>query len=554
MNSKLLLSLFVGLFTATTWAQSPVEKGVEAEGYESFPVLQCPATNEAIKQFRTKLLDLKKAIKSEANCKGIEADVAGLSSLVTKEREDIVALINKGQTQGLTDQEQGKVETYVQNLTEKTSNLVAVITGNDACFDEDKKGMSLDFITSLIGEGSKILAIVGGPEVGATIQVAGEVITGFLKAMKAIQNNRQGYKFKDPEQRMAYAESLCSLFDYRRELNKLIDPYDSVERLQELNTVLTRQIKILRQNCLECRSIINMVENSSVKARETKAEYDITMDDLWPKELETTASVEAKKIDKLYVRKLGTHTYRTLKTLAWIPLRIRALENSSLKADLGLEDVISEMASIEKFMVTEQAGDFMKQLLVESSEWNQKIQMHLMAAGYSVSMLRMEYRYLEIPKPTFNWITSQDETQGYLLEVLDVAREQVSSADRALIRTYFKDLENLARSLTIATDVAQNYCVFFELADWYKPSIHRQCNGSKLRDLRSAANKYTNYKMLMPSNRDSALAEPVVVESSDVPSEDVVAKDWVDSLTRVVEDMTQVNDYVRRKDVPLKPH
>lgn len=563
MKTRILFAICVGLFTANTWAQTSADKVFTSEDSEPVPILQCPLPNGVIKQFRTKLLDLKKAIKSEANCSGIEADVKGLSDMVTKERESIIALINKGQTQGLTDDEQGKVETYVQNLTEKTSNLISVITGKDACFEEDKKGMSLDFITSLIGEGSKILAIVGGPQVGGTIQIAGEVITGFLKGMKAIQNNRQGYKFKDPEQRMAYAESLCSLYDYRTELNKLIEPYDSVERLDELKRVLKRQIQLLRTNCVECRSIILMVESQSAKVREEKSEYEITIDDLFPKELETKASAEVKKVDKLYVNKLGTHTYSSLKTLAWVPLRIRTLENSSLKADIGLEDIVSEMASIEKFMVTEQAGDFMKQLVAESSEWNQQIHMHLMAASYSMYMLKSEYRDLETPKAKFHWITSQDETFGYSLQALDMAREQVSSADRALIKTYFTDLEKLARNLTIAVDSARNYCAFFEIVDWYKPSIHKHCDGKPLKELRSAANKYTNYRTLMPSNSDAALesgneelvAEPVVVMDAREGSFDGdIAKDWIDQATRGVENMTEFNNYVRRRAGPVKPH
>lgn len=546
MSVRILLVIIWGFFSSNTFAQSsPVDNGIETGGYSSFPVLQCPATNEAMKDFRKKLLDLKKAIKEEANCKGIEADVAGLTTLVTKERDTIMQLITKGQSQGLTKDEQGKVEQYVQQVTEKTSNLVSVLTGNDACFDEDKKGMSLEFITSLIGEGSKILSVVGGPQVGATVQVAGEVITGFLKAMKTIQENRQGYKFKDTEQRMAYANSLCSLFDYRRELNKLIDPYDSVSRLVELENVLKKQVEVLRQNCIECREIIAIVEQSAISAREGKAPEEVTIDDIWAKAFENSVISKAKEIDKLYTRRLGTHTYRSLKTLSWIPLRIRALEDRNLKADLGLEDVLSEMASIEKFMVTEQAGEFLKQLIRESQEWQNKIVNHIIGARYTVSYLKRTYPHITFPEMSY-W-ASPEESYGQILESLDVAREDVSQADRAFIRTYFKDLESLARSMNIATEVATNYCTFFENADWYRSSIRNQCGGKALEAIRMASASFLNYHSLMPSNSEADLSDMPAMAAPVLAADQEVAQDWVESLTRVVDDMTRSSDYVTRQ-------
>lgn len=557
MNLHIALTLLIGLFSWTAGAQTPVNTDVETQGYASFPVLQCPATNEAIKDFRKKLLDLKKAIKDEANCKGITADVSVLSELVTKERDTILALITKGQAEGLTDAEQGRVESYVEKITTTTSNVLAVITGNDACFDEDKQGMSLEFVTSLIGEGSKILAIIGGPEVGATIQIAGEVITGFLKAMKTIEQNRQGYKFKNVEQRMAYAESMCALFDYRRELEKLINPYDSVARLQQLQDVLEKQIAILRDNCMECRQIILLVEEEATKARETKNNTELRTQDIWPPAFEHKISQMAKEIDKLYTKRLGTHTYRSLKTITWIPLRMRSLEDNSLKADLGLEDIGSEMLSIEKFMITEQAPLFLKQLIVEAREWNSQLDQHLMGVVYTLRVLKNQYPNIQWPR--LNWggtvFGNTFEYYGQILESLDIARSQVNEDDRASIETYFKELENLARYFGIATDVADNYCSFFKKAHWYKKKksaaapdlIADVCGSPALANVRHASNMFTNYRMLMMPSTD-----PIGGSAPPMPSEPevVVTEDWVESLTRVVDDMTRSSDYVTRQENP----
>lgn len=552
MILRLALSVVVTLFTANSFAQLPVDKETEETGYSSFPVLQCPATNEAIKDFRKKLLDLKKAIKEEANCKGITQDVSNLSDLVTKERDGIMALIAKGQSQGLTDAEQGRVEAYVEKVSVTTSNLLAIITGNDACFDEDKQGMSLEFITSLIGEGSKILSVIGGPETGATIQVAGEVITGFLKAMKTIEANRQGYKFKQYDQRTAYAESMCSLFDYRRELEKLVNPYESVTRLEQLKLVLEKQISILRDNCVECRAIILLVEEEATKARETKVTTEIKTQDIWPPLFDARIKQMALEIDKLYTKRLGTHTYRSLRTLTWIPLRVRSLENNSLKADLGLEDIGSEMMSIEKFMITEQAPLFLKQLIVEARQWNSQLDNHLMGVVYTLRVLKNTYP--DVKWPYVNWggtlFGDTFEYYGQILESLDVARGHVNEEDRAAIETYFQELENMARYYGIATDVVDNYCTFFKEAKWYKKKktgadkegIADVCGGNALKEIRNASNMFTNYRMMMPSFSSDPIggAAPIVA-----PVE--ITEDWVESLTRVVDDMTENKDYVTRQ-------
>ncbi len=554
MNLRIALILVLGIFSTNTFAQVPVDNETEETGYSSFPVLQCPASNEAIKDFRKKLLELKKAIKEEANCKGITADVSDLSNLVTAERDNIMALITKGQSQGLTDAEQKRVESYVEKVTVTTSNLLAVLTGNDACFDEDKQGMSLEFVTSLIGEGSKILSVIGGPETGMTIQVAGDVITGFLKAMKTIEENRQGYKFKDVEQRMAYADSMCSLFDYRRELEKLVNPYESVSRLMQLQGVLEKQIGILRDNCPECREIILLVEEESTKARERKTEKEIKTQDIWAVAFENKIAAIAKQIDKLYTERLGTHTYRSLKTLTWIPLRVRSLEDNNLKADLGLEDIGSEMLSIQKFMVTEQGPLFLKQLIVEAREWNSHLDNHLMGVVYTLRVLKNSYPGIKWPRLNWGGTVWGDtfEYYGQILESLDIARDQVNADDRAAIETYFDKLQNLGRYFGIATDVVDNYCTFFKEAKWYEKRKHGAaaegigdvCASKALKDLRYASHMFTNYRAMMPSY----IADPAGGAAAAPPAPVVITEDWVESLTRVVDDMTRSSDYVTRQE------
>ncbi|MCB9073771.1 MAG: hypothetical protein H6623_09125 [Bdellovibrionaceae bacterium] len=571
MFSRHFISTAILIAATTSWAQasklspsstntkslvqsltpdSPVDTDIQQKGYKQFPVLQCPATNEAMKQFRKKLMDLKKAIKSEANCSGISADVKDLSTLVTKQREDVVSLISKGQTEGLTSAEQGKVESYVQQVTEKSSNLLAVITGNDACFAEDKKGMSMEFITGLIGESTKVLSILGGPQVGATVQIAGEVINGFLKAMKTIQDTRQGYKFAQADQRIAYADSLCSLFDYRRELDNLIAPYESMNRLQQLKGTLEKQLSILANDCPECAEIITTVHNEIKTSRDASNGAPASVDSIWPKAFEQKIAARATEIDKLYTRRVGTHTYRSLRTLTWIPIRMEALKDSNLKADLGLEDVISQMKSIEDFMVDDQGPSFEKQLIREAREWQQKLVSHVTKANYTLRMLQSSYPNLQLPK--IPWASDLPEYYGALLDAMDAAREQINGNDQSLVRTFFADLDSLTRSLNIATEVAGNYCSFFGAANWYRPALRYQCDSAQMKAIQEASAMFTNYRALMPSHK-SSLAIPAKDEhrmSAAIPAKNNYAVDWVDSLTQTVDSMTESGDYVRRNQQP----
>ncbi len=544
-----IIALFVLSISSASWAQS-------SETMSRFPVVQCPATDEAVLVFRQKLQDLKASIKNEANCDGIKADIKHLGDLLTKERPKFIDLIAQGEIEGLTVEEEGSVQNYVSDLTVTTSNLISVITGKDACFESDKQGTSLEFLSSLIGEGSKILALAGGPQLAPLITIAGEAISGFMTALKTIADNRQGYDFRKQDQQIAYAKTLCTFYDYKQELNTLIAPYESIARLEQLAVVLNKQVSTLVQKCTECAEFKSMVDQQASRTTEEV----ISVGQVWAKDFDQLAKQKAKEIDSLYTQDLGTQMYRAMKTLTWVPLRIEGLRaGEEFSVDVVLSATINEQEEIEQFLIDDQAGNYLSQLVRNAEDVTWKLDEYINNQTYL--LVRMDGPYIE----PFNMISfyngSYHRLEDYyakLFSALEDMRNTTTDMEgKKLIDSFFMDLEAKSRSLNIAVDVVDKYCAFFSHTNWYhRGGISGECTSSYLTDLKEKALLITNYRMLMTmgdvesgeagDEADLMMAEPVVVEAAaeDVP----VSADWAESMRLSVEELTAEVEYVERRN------
>lgn len=581
MRKGILLFCLSTFVTTASYAQQ--------QSFEQFPILQCPATNEVMVDFRNKLLDFKRHIKSEANCEPIRVKVEDLTDLVTQGRDNFLRLTTKGQIQGLSSRDLLDVESYATKLTTTTSDLIAVITGNDACFAEDKQGLSLSFITSLIGEGAKVLSLVGGPT-GGTISLAANVITGFLKGMDEVRKNKIGYKFENFDQRVAYANTLCSFFEYRRELDSLLNPYDSISTLENLQVVIESQITALSSSCPECAVVIDKVNLKILAGANTP-------DTLWTEAFEKEIILDAEAIDKLYTRKLGTHTYRSLQTRSWLPQRIQALQNTQLKADLGLQGVTTQMFDIERFLLNSQVPGFLDRLVYEGELWRNELVKQILK-GHEL-LFDMEQPLLNVPnadwQPTAPLLLYYDieansringryagskEFYDYVknvMESLELAQSKADKNGKAAIRTYFRQLDDVNRNLKISVDLMDNYCTFFGLADWYlRPEVSERCESQRMKVMRqdvaqvmaasptATANLVTPLPAQLPSTdvpavadlpeneRDNVtvtqeLAQPVQATTQDAYVENITPN-WAESLTLSIQGMENDPHYFDRSN------
>jgi hypothetical protein len=583
--------LFIYLILQSTLSFALTKPGTDpnsrSKTTQQYPILQCPATNEVMKDFRKKIMELKTSIKAEAQCAPIQANVGKLSDLVTKDREGFLKLISQGESQGLSTADMQTVQNYVSDLTTTTSDLFNVLSGNDACFAEDKQGTSLSFITSLVGEGSKILALVGGP-VGGTVSVAANLITGFLNGMEQVKKNRRGYKFEVTDQRIAYAETLCSFFEYRRELDNLLNPYESISNLTNLSDLIDQQLNVLYKSCPECAAMIDTVDAQIALGNDTTTA-------LWTDAFEKNLIISAEAIDKTYTRKLGTHTYRSLKTRTWIPERVAALQSTQLKADLGLQDVLGQMVDIENFLLDRQVGYFLDYLSKDAVHWRRSMLQQVSEGRQLVSALKLDLIKVNgidtFPETYYEAYGYNWEMDAYLdtdkfykyvgavIETLDSAKTHLNINDRAKVNSYFKKLDDLTRGLKVSVDVVDNYCTFFALANWYSPNISAQCEAPSMNQMKMDVAEFTsmspNIMLTNISPLPAQLAPTEVSAAADLtPTEQEkiapgravdltgsgqtvqattadanasnISFDWVQSLTQSVRSMTKDPKYVIR--------
>lgn len=518
--------------------------GVSEESALRNPVIQCPASDSALKDLRKKLLDLKVGISKKAKCSSFRSEAAtsieGFADLITKDREDFLNLITKGQVEGLSEAEYQSIENYITNLTLKSSNLLTTLIGEDACFDEDKKGQTADFVTSVIGEASKILSVIGGPQIGGLVEIASSVITGFSEAISIINENKVGYDFSVPEQKIAYADSLCSLFEYRRELDNLMNPYETTERLEQLMASVNKQLSKLQKNCVECAALIAKVDARTKEATSEGVLEIETVDQVWSSRFENNIAVEAKKIDQLYTNKVGTHTFKALKTRNWLPLRIRAVENSALVADLGLLDVLIQIDNIERFMVDRQAGKFLDQLVEDADDASYNISQFL---SNEASYLASELEVMPEEYWTGNWTTAREAYEIYL-EGLQRASRSKDRLVRAKLNSFVASLVLKSKTLNTSIDVTQNYCNFFENSNWYRGYIPSKCPNRELVKMNEDALFYTNLIINYFPEYRGDIGLP---ESSPQTAGVQMSVDWIDSLRNSIDDMSKRSDYVVRQ-------
>jgi hypothetical protein len=541
-----IVSLVLGIGSSVLAQDRTLELfAIDTVNAQRYQVLQCPANDQALQDFRNKLLQIKKDISQDSECESYRseanASIDGLGSLVTTGRNEFLDLVTKGQVEGLNAAGLTKIEKYVEDLTLKTSNLINILAGSDGCFDEDKKGSTIGFVTSLIGEASKVLSVIGGPQIGGLVSVASSVITGFSSAIQTINENKQGYDFSDPEQKLAYADSLCALFDYRRELDTLMDPYETTERINDLMIALNTQITKLYRNCSECAALITLVDTQVNLVSRNGLDEIVDVGDIWTPELDAQVSEAALAIDQLYTNRVGTHTYRALKTRTWLPIRARSLESTALVADLGLADVLTEVDNVERFMVNRQADEFVWQLIEDAEGWKEKMLTGLTTEG---EYLALQGGFM----PESYWTDPMWSREVYFQAVLEgldrAARENTDRLIQAKIRSYLSTFKLHSQGFNVSVDVASRYCTFFENSNWYRFSISRVCPNKDLQALQQEATLFTGLRLLLTSDEGAASE---ILGITALSSNIEVSADWVESLTRSVTEMTQTPTYIKRQ-------
>ena len=136
-----------------------------------------------------------------------------------------------------------------------------------------------------------------------------------------------------------------------------------------------------------------------------------------------------------------------------------------------------------------------------------------------------------------------------VLEGLDRAqRESTDRLLRAKVRSYLSTFRLHSQGLNVAVDVTSRYCMFFENSNWYRYSVSRVCPNKNLKSLQTEATLFTSLRLMLTSDGGAAQELPAIIALS---TNVELSADWVESLTRSVNEMTDTPSYIIRQ---YKPH
>lgn len=501
----------------------PVSGFTAIYGYSSAPILKCPAVSEGQASLLSSLRDLKAAIKAETNCDSVNKEVGSLESIVNTERKKVVELIKKARTEELTDEDLEVIREYSSNVSQKVFGTIQMLSKDNYCFKEDKKKFDLESLSRLTLDASSLLQSVGVQFWGVPVSVGGQVLSEVFKGLDTLVKSRKGYDFTSAEQRENYVNSLCTYYDYRREIENIVSPGENIERLQQLKIKLNGHLNGILSNCVECQNLVNQHMTAQFSS-DTFKNLQIN---------QTTAA-----LNKLYVRPLGTYTVRSLTTQKWIDDEIakRQSEMTSTNYNVGHELLSHKMSEFDDFLFTKQAPKFIDWYAQNSSilfsEFKGFVRgeasRFVMVAAYmtenefqGVNRFKREAELTEI-------INKEDAVLDFLKEASTKLKQLRNNTEAIKLAhtldSKYKQGMYLYNRAIISYNVMATYCIFLKNSLIYMPKIDSSCHASK----RVFDNlSKLNFKSL------SAQQKPIKYDETVEYS-----YDFVDSLTKVI---TQIN-------------
>jgi hypothetical protein len=423
----------------------------------SAKLLQCPTVPEAYGKLLTQVQVLKTKIKKDAACEPVQKAAASLENLLGDRRKDVAQLIEKSKREPLSDFENGIVRNYVEDMTGKVFSVVELLDRNNSCFAEDRKKFSFSDLSALTLDATALAQMVGGPW-AMPISLGGQALAGVFRGMNLLVKNRRGFEFEDIEQRQSFATSLCTYFNYRRDMESLLDPPVRKRELLKAQASLSRQLDEINRNCPECSEVRDSRGNLRMQT--------------------------VLKVDSLYMLPIGSFTVRAQESLKWINKELeRTAETEAPGTELGRDFLSEVQADVDRFFFEEEAPQFLSFQLNRSVELMREFRITVRSEG---ELLLRQIAATGIVLDT-NSTFRMNESE--LLNLIESQRAALQSkGERQMIsrivdhqRRSVRLYERVRSSLT----VHQNFCEFFEKAGFYGRSIGGACQNRAATDLRS---------------------------------------------------------------------
>ncbi len=491
-------------------------------GYEMAPVLKCPAVPEAYSKMITQLNVLKTAIKQEAACGPVNAEVKGLEELLGKRRTEVKALIEKSKTETLDEKELEAVREYVEDVTKKVLSTAELISRSNYCFAEDKKNLDFSDLASITLDATALAKTVAGPW-ATPIALGGQALAGIFQGLNTMIKNHRGYDFTKIENRQAYVQSLCSYYNYRQDINTMLYPQQRVSQLRSLESSLSSHLKGVVDNCADCADLasktIATLKNEKPADKKKKLKT--------PGEL----SMQAAAINNAYIRPLGTYTVRTLTTLKWINGEIERVNADSGEDTTVGRDFLSEAkADMDRFLFEKEAPSFVNFQATKGYDLFREFSSFTRTEGDRLMMQA-------VASGQGQWIDMSRMSEVDVIKTVAGYQERVRAVGNtslaARIQQYTQKSTELFERTRLAAGVNETYCTFFQRAGVYSSNLQYACEGMTANAVR---------RNLQRQGNNDLFTQPVLPT---IPVEAVT--DWVESLSKSVAVINKdANRYQRR--------
>jgi hypothetical protein len=409
-------------------------------------VVECPRIPAAYSQILNNLSQLKSQIRNDAHCEDVRLKTGELENLVRSDRRtrflEIVRL-NNDRTVSADDAE--FLRKYAEDASETSLRLMTILRGKQSCFpDENQGASSLGAITSFVFEATSLLSRVAGPY-GAPIAVGGNILTGVLQGIQAVQASRPGYRFHIARDRQAFTEQVCIYHNYRRDIDDVLFPDRRIGEIRRLQSILETRREAIKQNCQDCARIVERFTGSESEEESRRLAAEL--------------SPRAREIDSSLGSRLGSETLELVTSLAWARRETERLEqvrDVKLRS-IGPQEVMFLKNDLDHFFFTSQAPNFLTWQTEQSFRADWQFRAHL--AGVLSAFVARIAREKNERGPRVNH-ESPDASLNYVVE----NRSRLSADDLTLLESEIlrsRDQFELAWS---AWGVIEEYCNFFREA------------------------------------------------------------------------------------------
>lgn len=461
---KLAILLFSTVSAMTVTASEPL-----------FPVLQCPSIGQEYEQLVAKLDALKAAIKSDANCKDVTLKIEEMQSKMSRDRELIVGLVEKGSNSNLSEAEARAVRDYAEDITKKVATLQDLFMQTNQCFAEDKREDSLKVLGSFVGEAATWVSSLAGPW-GTPIAIAGNVIAGFLTGMDQIFRTRAGYDFTDRSQWQSYVTNLCTFYTYQDQIDHLLNPQVRAQKLEKMMEAIDHQIDKVGHSCKECGTIQAEMQNSPV---------------LDESEWLNRLAGPIASADNAFGTPLGSLTAQFMGIQNWIRAEILRIEKESQSywGDVSGRHVLRLANNqLSGFLVDNQAPKFFQAQVQYSRTAYAKFLNFSRSEGYSIYdwIAQVVYKHKGERLESLRWTRPNEIFTKVLAADLEWNKlpndETVDMARYRLKQFREKGLELLDDTRT-SVDVLRSFCSFFKYSGQYSRPISQTCTDRNLQNM-----------------------------------------------------------------------